>query len=63
MKEKAEARKERRQEARRQKKGLRGRRRRKDEVKVTDRYRTGARRGTDKRLTRVEERAGERTRG
>ena len=29
-------------------------------MKVTDRYRTGARRGTDKRLTRVEERAEER---
>ena len=57
---KAEARKVRRQEARRQKKGMRGRRRRKEEVKVTDRYRTGARRGTDKRLTRVEERAEER---
>ena len=29
-------------------------------MKVNDRYRTGGRRGSDKRLTRVEERAGER---
>ena len=36
----------------------RGRRRRKDDVKMKDRFRTGLNVGTDKRLTRVQERAG-----
>ena len=58
VRDKAEARKLKRQEARRQKKGLRGRRRRKYEVKMKDRFRTGLNLGTDKRLTRVQERAG-----
>ena len=58
VRDKAEARKLKRQEARRQKKGLRGRRRRKDELQMKDRYRTGLNVGTDKRLTRVQERAG-----